>query len=152
MKSQDGVVSILISSQQEAVVCVCHVFRKKVCFVTGSSLSAVKIKNVRVRAMGKFQVLPKLGKSTTELFLMIKQVYSEEALGCSAMFKKHKCFARGRDSLEDDEHTNQRRMVGELKIQEITTLICVNHSQMAIKSLQQQQQQQRIAMVPATKF
>jgi hypothetical protein len=37
---------------------------------------------------------------------MIKQVYSE-ALGRSAVFKWHKRFAQGRNSLEDDEHTGQ---------------------------------------------
>jgi hypothetical protein len=33
----------------------------------------------------------KLGKSTSETFHMIKQAYDEEALGCNAIFKWHKC-------------------------------------------------------------
>jgi hypothetical protein len=54
-------------------------------------------------------------------------VYSEEALGCSAVFKWHKHFAQG----GDDEHTGQPRTVRtELKTQEITTLVCANHSEM----------------------
>lgn len=49
----------------------------------------------------------KLGKSARETFQMIKQAYSKEALGHSAVFKWHKRFAQGRDSLEDDEHTGR---------------------------------------------
>jgi hypothetical protein len=59
----------------------------------------------------------KLGKSATEMFQMIKEAYSEEALCRSAVFKWHKCFAQGRDSLEDDEHTGRpRTIISELKI------------------------------------
>jgi hypothetical protein len=48
---------------------------------------------------------------------MIKQAYSKEALGCGAGFKRHKRFAQGRDSLEDDKHTGWPRTVRtELKI------------------------------------
>jgi hypothetical protein len=95
----------------------------------------------------------KLSKPVTVTFQMIKQAYGEEALGCSAMFKWHKCFAQGRDSLEDisipvgqeqselnshgrdsledDDHTGQPRTVRtELKSQEVATLVCANHSQM----------------------
>jgi hypothetical protein len=41
----------------------------------------------------------KLGKSASKMFQMIKQVYSEEALGCSAVFKWHKRFAQLRDKM-----------------------------------------------------
>jgi hypothetical protein len=45
------------------------------------------------------------------------------------VFKRHKHFAQGRDSLEDDEHTGQPRMVRtELKIQAVATLVCANRS------------------------
>jgi hypothetical protein len=37
----------------------------------------------------------KLGKSASEMFQMIKQVYGEEALGCSTVFKWHKHLHRG---------------------------------------------------------
>jgi hypothetical protein len=47
---------------------------------------------------------PKLCKSASKMFQMIRQVYSEEALGRSAMRKRHKSFANGRVSLNDDEH------------------------------------------------
>jgi hypothetical protein len=61
---------------------------------------------------------------------MMKQAYGEEALGRSTVFKWHKCFAQGRDSLEDDEHTCRPRTVRtELKIQEVATLMRANHYQ-----------------------
>jgi hypothetical protein len=64
------------------------------------------------------------------MFQMIKQAYGKEALSHSAMFKWHKHFAQGRDSLKDDEHTGWPRMVGtELKIQESATLVHANCSQ-----------------------
>jgi hypothetical protein len=53
----------------------------------------------------------KLGKSASETFQMFTQAHSEEALGRSAVFMWHKHFAQGRDSLEDDEHTGQPRLV-----------------------------------------
>jgi hypothetical protein len=72
----------------------------------------------------------KLGKSDSETFQMMKQAYGEKALGHSAVIKWHKHFAQGRDILEDDEHTSQPRTVRtELKIQELATLVCANHSQ-----------------------
>jgi hypothetical protein len=61
---------------------------------------------------------------------MIKQAYGEDDLGCSAVFKWHKRFAQGRDSLEGDEHTSQPRTVRtELKFQEVATLMRANRSQ-----------------------
>jgi hypothetical protein len=81
------------------------------------------------RANNKF--CQKLGKSASEMFQMIKQVYSKEALGCCAVFKWHRHFAQGRDSLEDDEYTGWPRMIRtELKIQEIATLMRASRSQM----------------------
>jgi hypothetical protein len=73
----------------------------------------------------------KLGNSTSETFQMIKQVYGEEVLGRSAVFKWHKRFVQGRDSLEDDEHISRPRTIRtELKIQEVATLVHANCSQM----------------------
>jgi hypothetical protein len=46
------------------------------------------------------------------------------------VFKWHKRFAQGRDSLEDDEHVGLRRTVRtELSIQEVATLMHANRSQ-----------------------
>jgi hypothetical protein len=73
----------------------------------------------------------KLGRSASETFQMIRQVYGEEALDCSAVFKWHKRFAQGRNSSEDNyEHTSQPRTVRtELKIQEVAMLVHANRSQ-----------------------
>jgi hypothetical protein len=61
---------------------------------------------------------------------MTKQAYGEEALGRSAVLKWHKSFATGRDSLEDDEHSDRPRTVRtELKIQEVVMLAHANRSQ-----------------------
>jgi hypothetical protein len=47
------------------------------------------------------------------------------------VFKWHKRFAQGSDSLEDDEHTSQPRMVRtEFRIKEVATLVHANRSQM----------------------
>jgi transposase len=53
----------------------------------------------------------KLGKSPSKTFNMMKQVYGEEALGRSAVFKWHQRFAQGRDSLEDDERSGRPKAV-----------------------------------------
>jgi hypothetical protein len=61
---------------------------------------------------------------------MIKQAYGEEALVRSAVFKWHKRFAQGRDSLENDEHTGRPRTFRtELKTHEIETLMRASRSQ-----------------------
>jgi transposase len=71
----------------------------------------------------------KLGKSASETFQMINQAYGEEALGRSAVFKWHKRFEEGRDSLEDDEHNGRPRMTRtELKIREVAALVRANRS------------------------
>jgi hypothetical protein len=45
------------------------------------------------------------------------------------MFRCHKHFAQGRESLEDDEHTGRPRTLRtELKIQEVAALVCANRS------------------------
>jgi hypothetical protein len=62
----------------------------------------------------------KLGETASETFQMIKQEHNGEALSCNAAFKWDRCFAQGRDSLEDDELTSQPRMVNsELRIQKV---------------------------------
>jgi hypothetical protein len=43
------------------------------------------------------------------------------------VFKWHKCFAQGRENLEDDEHTGRPRTVRtEPKIQEVAKLVLAN--------------------------
>lgn len=72
----------------------------------------------------------KLGKSPSETFNMIKQVYGDEAFGRSAVFKWHQRFAQGRDSLEDDDRSGRPKAVRtERKIEEVATLVRANRSQ-----------------------
>jgi hypothetical protein len=69
----------------------------------------------------------KLGKSASKMIQMMKQAYREEDSHCNAVFKWHKRFARGRDSPEDDTHTNQPRTVRtELKIQAIAMCVATD--------------------------
>jgi hypothetical protein len=80
----------------------------------------------------KVRFCQKLGESASKTFQMVKQAYNEEVLGCSDVFKWHKHSAQGKDSLADEEHTSQPRMVRtELKIQEAATLVGANRSQTA---------------------
>jgi hypothetical protein len=82
--------------------------------------------------MGNIEFCETLGKSASETFEMTKQVYGKEALVRGAVFKWHKRFAQGRDSLEDDEHAGRpRRVRTELKIQEVAMLMHANSSQTA---------------------
>jgi hypothetical protein len=57
MEPQDGAVSVLLSFQQEAFLCMQCI--QKVTAVMGSCLRGAEIKNVTVLAMGKCQVLQK---------------------------------------------------------------------------------------------
>lgn len=87
--------SVLVLSQQEAVPCVRCI--QKVTVVKHSCcLRAAEIENIALSQLGKVKFCQKLGKSASETFQMIKQVYGEKALGRSAVFKLHKCFAQGR--------------------------------------------------------
>jgi AraC-like DNA-binding protein len=70
-----------------------------------------------------------LGKSPRETFNTLKQVYNEEALGPSAVFKRHKLYAQGRDILEDDERSDRPKAVRtEGKIEEVATLVRASRS------------------------
>jgi hypothetical protein len=85
-----------------------------------------------------------------ETFQMIRQSYCKKAFGSSAVFKWHKRFAQGRDSLKDDEHAGQPRMMRtEFKIQ--LQRRCLPTAPKRYMKLQQQQQK-GLAMVLATKF
>jgi transposase len=72
----------------------------------------------------------KLGRSPKETFNMMKQVYGEEALGRSTVFKWHQRFAQGKDNLEDDKRSGGPKAVTtESKIEEVATLVRSKHSQ-----------------------
>jgi hypothetical protein len=59
VEPRDGAVSVLLSSQQEAVACV-RCIQKESHVLKGSCLRAAEIENVAVWATGKRQVLPKI--------------------------------------------------------------------------------------------
>jgi hypothetical protein len=72
----------------------------------------------------------KLRKSPRETFNMMQQVYGEETSGCSATFKRHQCFAQGRDSLLN-ESSGQPKAVGtERRVKDISTLVRANNSRL----------------------
>ena len=52
------------------------------------------------RANLKFLV--KLGKTHSEFFAMLQQVYGEETMSCTRAFEWHKRFKEGREEVEDD--------------------------------------------------
>ncbi|UYV64366.1 hypothetical protein LAZ67_3000416 [Cordylochernes scorpioides] len=57
------------------------------------------------RAVIKFNA--KLGRSASETYILMKQVYGTLCLSKSNVFIWHKRFSDGRNTLEDDKHTGQ---------------------------------------------
>ncbi|KAJ4436457.1 hypothetical protein ANN_19090 [Periplaneta americana] len=71
----------------------------------------------------------KLGKTAAETFQMMQQVYGEDAVSRSVVFRWHRRFLQGRDSLEDDVRTGRPQTIPtERKIQEVATLVRANRS------------------------
>ncbi|KAJ4436093.1 hypothetical protein ANN_18720 [Periplaneta americana] len=72
----------------------------------------------------------KLGKTAAEMFQMMQQVYGEDAVSRSVVFRWHRHFLQGRDILEDDVRTGRPQTIRtECKIQEVATLVSANRSQ-----------------------
>jgi hypothetical protein len=103
--------SILLLFQQEAVVCMWWIQKESHCCEGQLSASGENRECHSLSIERTLSSVKKLGKSASDTFEMIKLAYGKEALGCSAMFKWHKRFAQGRDSLDHDEHTSQPRVV-----------------------------------------
>ncbi|EGI67907.1 FLJ37770-like protein [Acromyrmex echinatior] len=61
------------------------------------------------RAVIKFNA--KLGKSTSETFRSMQQVYGSQCLGRTAVFEWHKRFLEGREILEDDKKSGRPILV-----------------------------------------
>ncbi|UYV81035.1 hypothetical protein LAZ67_19002591 [Cordylochernes scorpioides] len=57
------------------------------------------------RAVIKFNA--KLGRSASETYILMKQVYGTLCLSKSNVFIWHKRFSDGRNTLEDDKHTGR---------------------------------------------
>ena len=61
---------------------------------------------------------------------MMQQVYGDDALSCSIVFRSHRRFLLGSDSLEDDVRTGRPQTVRtKRKIEYIEMLVRANHSQ-----------------------
>ena len=75
----------------------------------------------------KVKFFQKLGKTATETFQMMEQVYGDDALSCSVVFRWQRRFSQGKDSLEDDVQTVRT----ERKIKEFAILMRANRSQSA---------------------
>jgi hypothetical protein len=99
---QDGALSIFLSSQQ-AVTCLWCISKESHCH-EGQLSASSRNRECQFEQCEKIKFCQKLGKSAGKMFRMTKQAYGEEALGSSAVFKWHKYFAYGRDSLEEDEN------------------------------------------------
>ncbi|KAG5329070.1 MOS1T transposase, partial [Acromyrmex heyeri] len=65
--------------------------------------------NMEQRAMIKFNA--KLGKSASETFRSMQQVYGSQCLGRTAVFEWHKHFLEGRETLEDDKKSGRPILV-----------------------------------------
>ncbi|KAG5322109.1 SETMR methyltransferase, partial [Acromyrmex heyeri] len=61
------------------------------------------------RAVIKFNA--KLGKSASETFRLMQQVYGSQCLGRTAVFEWHKRFLEGREILEDDKKSGRPILV-----------------------------------------
>jgi hypothetical protein len=83
MEPRDGVVSILLSSQQAVLACVQCIQKES----EGQLSASGGNRKCRSLSNGKPSSCQKLHKSTSKTFQMIKQAYGKEALGCSAVFK-----------------------------------------------------------------
>ena len=72
----------------------------------------------------------KLGKTATETFQTMQQVYGHDALSRNFVFRWQWRFSQGRDSLEDVVPTGRSQTVRtERKIEEVALLVRANRSQ-----------------------
>ncbi|KAG5321990.1 SETMR methyltransferase, partial [Acromyrmex heyeri] len=65
--------------------------------------------NMEQRAVIKFNA--KLGKSASETFRSMQQVYGSQCLDRTAVFEWHKRFLKGRETLEDDKKSGRPILV-----------------------------------------
>jgi hypothetical protein len=86
--SRDGAVSVILSSQQEAVACMRAVYsERKPLLCTAVVCEKRKSRMSQFEQQKIVNFCQKLGKSASETFQMNKQAYGEVALGRSAAFK-----------------------------------------------------------------
>ena len=82
----------------------CVIFFLQVVLYTLSSLSRRAMSHEQ-RANLKF--LAKLGKTPSESFAMLQQVYGKEMMSRTRAFEWHKRFKEGREEVEDDPRSGR---------------------------------------------
>jgi hypothetical protein len=111
VEPRDGAMSVLLSSQQEAVACVWCIQEESHCCERVVICEQWKSRMSQFEQRVNINFCPELGKSAIETFQMVKQTYGKQALESSVVFKWHKRFPQGRDGLEDDKHMGWPRTV-----------------------------------------
>lgn len=65
--------------------------------------------SVKVEQRVNMKFLVKLGKSATETYTLLKEVYGDECLSRSQVFEWYKKFKEGREDIEDDPRPGRPR-------------------------------------------
>jgi len=78
-------------------------FNSQYVFVIGAKMSFEQRANI------KFCF--KIGKTFTETFQLMKQVYGDDCLSRSRVHERFQCFQSGREDINDDEHVSQPKSV-----------------------------------------
>jgi len=82
--------------------------------------------------------LVKLGKSGNEIREMLVQVYGDNAMKKTAVYKWVKCFCEGRESVTDEERSERPATSRtEENIAKLRQIVCENH-QLTVKSIAEQ--------------
>ena len=118
----------LVSCPSKRQLSECTVSRSTVVVVTVIWMCASKLIS-QLEQWTNIKLCQKLGKTSTVKFQMLQQVYDDDALSRSVVFRWHRHFAQGQDSLEDVVHTSRPQAVRtEHKIQVVAMLVRANGS------------------------
>ena len=91
--------------------------------------------NMEQRAVIKFNA--KLGKSASETFRSMQQVYGSQCLGRTAVFEWHKRFLEGRETLEDDKKSGRPILVRTLEMIEKVRDFVANDRNASLKMMEE---------------
>ena len=72
------------------------------------------LQKLETRAVIKF--CKDLGKTPTETYNMLQKSRGEECVSCALVFKWHKCFSEGRESLQEDSRPGQKSIVDAVQL------------------------------------
>ncbi|KAG5331640.1 SETMR methyltransferase, partial [Acromyrmex charruanus] len=79
----------------------------------------------------------KLGKSASETFRSMQQVYGSQCLGRTAVFEWHKRFLEGRETFEDDKKSGQPILIRTPKIIEKVRDFVANDRNASLKMMEE---------------